>query len=153
MYAKTITAFSFLVAHAVAYSDMHIHQEFNNFINTYGRFYEGELEYHKRFDIFADNFRYVDTMNSRNMSFRLAMNEYADMHPIEFSSLMNGYNSNLKKTSSMISLNQRFRDSFPIHDWRDQGGVMRSKPGQCGSCWSFSSWGYGRFLVYKTELW
>ena len=144
MYAMKSMILITILAAASAFQDMYLHSQFNDFVFFHNKSYNSESEYHKRFDIFSNNYNFINDMNHRNLTFRLDINEYGDMHPEEFSTIMNGFNGLIDRTSSCNSFESKVAtDSLPVSfDWRDKGGVTEVKnQGQCGSCWSFSSAG------------
>lgn len=60
---------------------------FKEFISTYNKKYTDD-EYNKRFAIFSRNIEFINSHNSENndSSFKLDVNEFADMTTDEFSS-------------------------------------------------------------------
>lgn len=147
MYAnKTIIASLAFFTSVNAHRELYLLGEFNDFITTYDKGYFTESEYHKRFDIFSDNYLFIEQANNESNSYRLDLNEFADLTSDEFVARMNGYrhDSHLRKTSSCQKFESKVTyASLPeSFDWRDQGAVTDVKnQGQCGSCWSFSSAG------------
>ena len=109
MYAmKSFSLFSILVAsvsYVSASQDLYLFREFTDFVETYDRSYSSENEYHKRFDIFADNYLFIQDMNQRNHSFYLDVNEFSDMHHEEFFSMMNGFILNPTEHRPVMNLN------------------------------------------------
>lgn len=101
--------------------------------------------------IFMDNSHKVAKHNKLYekglVTFKLAVNKYADLLHHEFVSILNGFN----KTKNSILKGNDLEDSVtfiaPANvkipdsvDWRDQGAVTPVKDqGHCGSCWSFSA--------------
>ncbi|KAK8300259.1 hypothetical protein V6Z11_D05G371600 [Gossypium hirsutum] len=76
----------------------------------YNRKYESKLEKEKRLNIFKENLEYIESFNNGgNRSFKLSLNEFADMTQDEFIAAHTGY--------------------------KMQGNFQ----GQCGCCWAFSA--------------
>ncbi|PPD72886.1 hypothetical protein GOBAR_AA35316 [Gossypium barbadense] len=71
----------------------------------YSRKYESKLENEKRLNIFRENLEYIKSFNSGgNRSFKLGLNEFADMTQDEFIATHTGYkmqdNSTMSKSTS-----------------------------------------------------
>jgi len=107
----------------------------------FGRTYEGE-EHAKRFEIYKANAAIVARHNSEGHSWTMALNQFADMTPKEFSDLQTLQPSTLG--TNMTSATGRHVLSgveLPSSvDWRKEDLVNPIKnQGQCGSCWAFST--------------
>uniref|UniRef100_W5KLC0 Ctslb.4 n=1 Tax=Astyanax mexicanus TaxID=7994 RepID=W5KLC0_ASTMX len=76
-------------------------------------------------------------------TYRLGMNQFADMTNEEFRQAMNGYRSNPnKKSKGSLFLEPSFLEVPKQVDWREKGYVTPVKDqARCGSCWAFSSTG------------
>jgi len=102
----------------------------------------GEKE--KRFQIFKDNFRFIDEHNAGNHTYKLGLNRFADLTNEEYRSKYLGTKMNRKqKLSSRKSDRYAPRDGVTLPDsidWRTKGAVAPVKDqGSCGSCWAFST--------------
>jgi len=95
---------------------------------------------------FKHNIRYINSMNRKNLSFKLKVNHLADHSPNELRRLrgrrttvgMNGKNNNGKAFVKSVSM----KDVPAEKNWRLYGAVTPVKDqAVCGSCWSFGSTG------------
>ena len=58
--------------------------EFTKFISDYGRSYETTAEFDYRFKVFKTNMAYIESMNAKNLSYKLGINLFADLTDEEF---------------------------------------------------------------------
>ncbi|KAE8692248.1 hypothetical protein F3Y22_tig00110847pilonHSYRG00083 [Hibiscus syriacus] len=112
----------------------------------HGRTYESKLEKEKRLDIFRENLEYIESFNNGgNKSFKLGLNEFADMTQDEFIAAHTGYNKKQEQDNSTLSeptlfMYEKFSDVPISFDWRDHGAVTPVKyQGRCNCCWAFSA--------------
>ena len=140
------------------YDDVYM-GSFQGFMQHHNKTYGSENELRARFDIFVENVKFVHEMNTRNHSFRLDLNQFADLTVTEFNKMHKGYNEHriLRKTTSCQAFDSKINESdLPSSfDWREKGAVTSVKnQGQCGSCWSFSSAGAmeGTWYINNGEL-
>ncbi|UJR11424.1 hypothetical protein I4U23_015604 [Adineta vaga] len=75
-------------------------------------------------------------------TYRLGMNQFADLTNKEFVQLLNGFHSkDVKEENEKFTLNPKIEIPDTV-DWRDKGAVVPVKnQGQCGSSWAFSAVG------------
>ena len=120
--------------------------QFSNFIKIYNKEYtDSELIY--RMSVYSDNIRKIDDHNNAGHSWKMAVNQFADLTVEEFKS---GHTC-LEKRNQVFrksTLNFNEIDFTPVEDlpasfdWTEKGAVTPVKDqGQCGSCWAFSSTG------------
>ena len=138
--------------------------EFKDFIQTYGKSYNSNTEYSKRFQIFIDNLSYIRHHNSKGDSFILGVNEFTDLTFSEFSSyyLQNDLESEEGPENQFqhFEQNEIFNlagfETIPDKvDWRKKGAVTSVKDqGKCGSCWAFAAVGTveSSWFIEKGEL-
>ena len=62
-------------------------QEFESFAQSFNKQYSSEQEKLQRFEIFRDNLAYIRAFNSREKSWKMGVNQFADLTPEEFRSI------------------------------------------------------------------
>lgn len=115
----------------------------------HGRVYKDEAEKGKRLMIFKENMQFIESINrAGNMSYKLGINEFADITSDEFFARYTGLNNmpshpSPSPTSSMEFKINDLNDDMPSNlDWREKGAVTAVKyQGHCGCCWAFSAVG------------
>ncbi|KAG9442041.1 hypothetical protein H6P81_017895 [Aristolochia fimbriata] len=114
-------------------------------IAKYEQVYKDSAEKEKRFQIFSENVELIEAFNNNagGNTFKLRVNEFADLTNQEFRASRNGFRrpSNLKDTSTSSHFMYENVTAVPsTMDWRKKGAVTPVKDqGQCGCCWAFSA--------------
>uniref|UniRef100_T1J3P5 DNA replication licensing factor MCM2 n=1 Tax=Strigamia maritima TaxID=126957 RepID=T1J3P5_STRMM len=137
----------------------HSDEKWIKFKELYNKVYSGPREELVRRAIFESHLKTIKQHNNEfelgHKSFRLGVNEYADLLNSEFRALMNGYKVSEKKPSEDVyraDANELLPASV---DWRSKGAVTDIKnQAQCGSCWAFSTTGSveGQHFLKTNEL-
>lgn len=119
---------------------------YEEWLVKHGKNYNALGEKEKRFEIFKDNLGFIDEHNSKNLSFRLGLNRFADLTNEEYrtrflGTRINPNRRNRKVNSQANRYATRVGDKLPESvDWRKEGAVVGVKDqGSCGSCWAFSA--------------
>ncbi|XWS12537.1 hypothetical protein CRYUN_Cryun37aG0097700 [Craigia yunnanensis] len=112
-------------------------------MTSYGRVYENQSEKDKRFKIFKDNFEYIENFNNAgNRTYKLSINEFAELTHDEFLAVHTGYKKRDNPTTT-ITASFRYENLTEVPtslDWREQGAVtpVKNQKG-CGCSWAFSA--------------
>ncbi|KAF8117229.1 hypothetical protein N665_0012s0230 [Sinapis alba] len=116
----------------------------------HGRVYANMNEKNNRYVVFKRNVERIERLNNvpaAGRTFKLAVNQFADLTNDEFRSMYTGYkgDSVLSSQSQTKSTSFRYQNvssgALPIAvDWRKKGAVTPIKnQGSCGCCWAFSA--------------
>lgn len=120
---------------------------FEAFMKKYDRRYASLDEERFHFSVFKANYQYIKEQNSKQQSFVLEVNEFADQSPHEFKSTRFGLSKpapgKLWKGLPHLGTDSYSGASLPSAvDWSAKGAVTPPKnQQQCGSCWAFSTTG------------
>ncbi|EOA14505.1 hypothetical protein CARUB_v10027725mg [Capsella rubella] len=119
-----------------------------DWMTKHGRVYADMKEQKNRYAVFKSNVERIELLNSMpaGRTYKLAVNQFADLTNDEFRSMHTGY----KGVSSLSSQSQTKTTLFRYQnvssgalptsiDWRTKGAVTPIKDqGSCGCCWAFS---------------
>jgi len=101
----------------------------------------GGVEHKKRYQIFVQNLKRIEKINSKNRTFTVGLNKFSDLTKQEFSSIYLGLKPRKNITKRPFIVNPNFTAPASV-DWRTSNAVTAIKDqGQCGSCWAFSTTG------------
>ncbi|KAL2467314.1 Senescence-specific cysteine protease SAG12 [Abeliophyllum distichum] len=101
----------------------------------YGRIYKYDVEKATRFEILKKNVEFIESFNNGGTrSYKLGVNEFADMTNEEFRASRNGYKMcfQQKSPSTMGIKHENVTEVPTSMDWRKKGAVTRVKDqGKC----------------------
>jgi len=135
-----VAFFTCCYATSLPTSDLTMKSEFIQWMRSNNKAYLHE-EFQNRWQIWKNNYKFVQEFNKQGLSFTVGMNQFADLTNEQFNTVFKG----LKKAEVTISGEPEILDTVTLPasvDWRTKGVVTGIKnQGQCGSCWSFSTTG------------
>ncbi|CAA2997017.1 senescence-specific cysteine protease SAG39-like [Olea europaea subsp. europaea] len=130
-------------ATARSLQDASMVEKHEQWMAQYGRVYKDSSEKAMRYKIFEENVEYIETFNkAETRSYKLRINQFADLTNKEFLASRNGYKvSSYQKSPKASSFGYENVTAVPSSmDWRKKGAVTGVKDqGQCGCCWAFSA--------------
>ncbi|EPS71857.1 senescence-associated cysteine protease, partial [Genlisea aurea] len=123
-------------------SDKEVKNLYEEWAAKHGKVYNAIGEKDKRFDIFKDNLKFIDDHNNLgNRTYRLGLNQFADLTAQEYRSLYLGTRSKKNAAIRRFAKSRRAGEILPESvDWREKGAVTPVKNQRsCGNCWAFST--------------
>ncbi|EER04489.1 cathepsin L, putative [Perkinsus marinus ATCC 50983] len=154
-----LPSIAFLGSAVLSYEvpDVDLASAFAKFKEDYGIEYSSPQEAALREEIFIENYRHIQRINSEGRSYKLAVNKFADQSSEEFAAgmLTRGYRKRYRdffgKRPGYLGVHHYSGKPLPDEiDWSHLGAVSRVKNQQsCGSCWAFSATGAleGRYEI------
>ncbi|XP_072375485.1 cathepsin L-like proteinase [Diabrotica undecimpunctata] len=136
-----------LVTLAVAANALTSHEKWSQFKADHSKKYEHLREEQVRFQIFSDNLRKIEEHNKRyesgEVSYFLAVNQFADMTPEEFKVMLDSQIVHMPKPNITSRFVVDSQSVVPESiDWREKGAVTPVRDqGDCGSSFAFTAAG------------
>lgn len=112
---------------------------YESWLASHGKSHGTLGEKRTRFEVFADNLRFIDEHNGdANATYRLGLNRFADLTNEEYRRMYLGVKGGITRRNGGRRLGERYRvkegEELPSEvDWRKEGAVVGVKDqGSCG---------------------
>ncbi|OMO60881.1 hypothetical protein COLO4_33697 [Corchorus olitorius] len=116
--------------------DAAMYERHEQWMAQYGRVYKGNNEREQRFNIFKENVARIDSFNNANdKTYKLGVNQFADLTNEEFTASRNGFKGHMYSNSNNVVTNFKYENVTALPSrvtWRKKGAVTPVKDqGQC----------------------
>jgi C1A family cysteine protease len=142
----------------IAYSNSSLIERFENWITDFKITFDDYKTYDGVFHKWTANHKFIEEVNSKNLTYKLGHNQFSGMDSSDFSQYLGISRILYQDYKQLFHVNKPIDTVEKIPEsinWVSVGAVTPVKDqGQCGSCWSFSTTGAleGAHYVKTGEL-
>ena len=124
-----------------AHEKMSLIEKFGNWANEFKINLIDEMTEQHIFYNWIDNHKFIEEFNNKNLTYKLAHNQFSGMDENEFKNYLGFKLSNEKKNLRFVNKQHYIDEFYPeSFNWIEQGFNQDAQDqGQCGSCWTFST--------------
>jgi len=142
----------------IAFSNSSLIERFENWVTEFKVKFDDYKTYDGVFKKWVANHKFIEDVNSKNLTYKLGHNQFSGMDSSDFSQYLGISRILYQDYKQLFHVNKPIDTVEKVPEtvnWVTAGGVTQVKDqGQCGSCWSFSTTGAleGAFFIKNSNL-